>query len=162
MGILNLMIATAAEASIKWSSESDVTTPQLNGHVTSWIDFAITVVICVTVCISLCILAKSINKFASGKRTDVKEKQQIESNKKSEQNNDSISTKDRYDAAWRFFNMCWKVEHPDLMKDDNVKLGANGNTQKLSSHDITRYEEAWSVIREYMGVKAKQQDKGNK
>jgi len=157
MGILNLIIASAAQATFAWASEESATAPQAplwHEPPTSWVDLAITVVICITICISLCILAKCIKDIISNNQEKNHKNQTTENNtvKSSEEKEDVIKIRDRYDAAWRFFNMCWKVQHPDPVKTENGNIFKCGNKTELTPEDDKRYAEAWKVVRKYIGV----------
>lgn len=125
--------------------------------VTSWIDFAITVAVCITIVLSVVIIVYGIRNIVSDCRPIRKE---INGDGQHQPSADVklVKWKDRYDAAWRFFDMCWKLEHPEPAAGKDGKPDAHGNTCSLTKEDRERYAEAWSVIREYIGAEPVKQD----
>ena len=160
MGIKNLIIAHAAASTFAWTSDDCVAATQLTGQPTTWIDFAITSMICVAVCISVGILSNCIKGIIKKNRD--KEKEKPETDEQEAKKQAWLETKDRYDAAWRFVNMCWKIQHPDPIKDKDGNLVTVDNTTELTPKDEERYAEAWNVVRDYISARPAEPEKANK
>lgn len=157
---MNLIIALAAASTFAWTSNDCAAATQLTGQPTTWIDFAITSMICVAVCISVCILSNCIKDIV--KKNSDKEKVTPETDEQEAKKQAWIETKDRYEAAWRFVNMCWKIQHPDPVKDKDGNQVVFCDAPELTDDDKKRYEQAWNVVRDYISARPAEQEKANK
>lgn len=150
MGTLDIILVSATGASSSLSSAVSLGC----GEAANMYDLAITAVICLTVCISLYILTGCIKSIAGGNGKCDKAKEQSDAGTQKPEKNDNPKPQERYDAAWRFFSMCWKVQHPEPMKDKDGKPLPLCEIPALTPEDKARYEEAWSVVRQYISAEA--------
>lgn len=158
MGILNLILLSASEANFSCSLEDGIATTSLQELPTSCLDVAITGIICLAVCISIFILTNGIRKTISTKSVVEKDSTPSDTDNKDSKEEYKITPKDQYEAAWRFVNMCWKVEHPEMLKDKNGILSKPEKLSELTPEDKIRYEQAWSVVRKYIDANTSEKD----
>lgn len=157
MGILNLIIAKATEINLACSTQDSVAPLQCHDQSATLTDLWITVAICVTVVVSICVLAICTYIIIVKLNTEGQKKNQSSNNNSTQDSkkNDPITEKDRFDAAWKFVDMCWKVEHtaPSKAGEWTIRKDCKSTDEsELTKADKERYEEAWSVVRKYIGA----------
>lgn len=117
----------------------------LTHEITSSILWAVVII---GVIIVLCIAISAYSKYKEQKHRLIFEEQ------KRRENTSSQESKEKFESAWRFFNMCWRVEHPEILKDKEGRPIEYNTAQKLTTEDKEKYEEAWSVVNEYIRLKS--------
>lgn len=152
MGNLSFILASMAEASISLSSIDGVTSSPCQQDVKSWIDIVITFIICASIVTGVFLIVRYLKEIVGVKRS-------IEPESLSQKKTQDVSEidifrrsqeKERLETAWRVFNLCWRVEHPDPkdVTDEQQKKEKSG----LTDVDKQRYQEAWNFIRNFMGA----------
>lgn len=168
MGILSLIIAKATEINLACSTQDSVAPLQCHDQSATWVDLSITGAICAAVVISIWIVAWYIYKIVKPNSEGQKKNQPSDNESTQDlKKNDTITEKERFDAAWKFVDMCWKVEHPAPSKNDKEpswkekteKDDKSAEKPKLTKADEKRYEEAWSVVRKYICAKETKDEK---
>ena len=153
MGILNLIATTSAEVAFTCSPQDATPAAQCNNLPTSWLDLGVTFVICLTVGVCVFIVAYYVKKIISAQQNKNQDNNPAKDNpEKSEEERKDLKEKERYDAAWRFIKMCWNVSYPEMVKDSNGLPVSVDTGHTLTEKDLDKYEEAWSVVRKYIGA----------
>lgn len=153
---MNLIIATVPVTN---SAHPTSCTPAVHciQHSATMLDLWITIAICATVVLSIGILAIFTYKIVKNKHEeDTKNQSNVKDDSNESLNKDKSTEKDRFDVAWRFVDMCWRVEHPAPSKAALPKDSQTDNEEKsperttLTEKDKERYEQAWAVVKRYI------------
>lgn len=148
MGILNFVFVYMTEAAISQSAD-DGTIVSCQNAFTSWIDFAIVAVICATIIGVVYIIALRVKQIITeniSKRNEEAAAIRIYNQYKIDSENVRRENKDRYDAAWRFIEWCWKTEYSKSEGTAGNSFGNSGE-KHLTEVDRKRCQEAWDFIK---------------
>ncbi len=113
-------------------------------------------ILIIGIIVVICLIVKVISKYKEqnlrfGCEEKIRDKERV-----------ARESKDKIDSAWRIFNMCWKVEHPELLKDKDGKSIEYNPVQKLTPDDIERYKDAWTILHEWHKERSKEHNLENR
>lgn len=163
MGILDFILTAATEATVTLSSQ-EVSVAAAPNAVTSWIDVASISIICATVIVCVWIMAYYLKKILSDNKQKSQGKEENCDNPELSETDrtEAWKEKERYDAAWRIFDRCWKTEHPEPVKTSNGNFEILKDIPPLTDSDKKRYDAAWDFINQFISAKPDELNKANR